>query len=333
MFQVYTSFIMLITIGSIVTWLLESLPACRVIIPGKHDIIRNATKHRLDTFLRYSLPEPYLWYADIIAALVLLTDYILRFIACPVRWRFLVSPLNLADVTGLIPILVMVGMDFYQLTYAVDDTFLHAMYVLNITRVLRVLRMFRVIQHYKPLKVVYWAWKASYRELLLLLIIISVSACVFGSLIYYIELYEDNILTIPHGMWWAIVTMTTVGYGDVVPHTPAGSFMGCLCAITGLLVIAMPIPVIVQNFGRYYDAVQMTSRLTKHQSEDAVKGGEDMKCGEVVKNGDVIKSGEDKKAGDIMKTSNTTTTTSAYNSNRSTSAISLRNKVSPLGGK
>ena len=298
----YTSVIMLVTIGSVLSWLLESLPACRFIIPGKEEIVNNATHHRIDTFLRYSLPETYLWYADIIAALVLLTDYLLRFFSSPVRWRFLISPLNLADLLGLVPIIIMVGMDFYQLQYDVDDTFLHAMYVLNITRVLRVLRMFRIIQHYKPLKVVYWAWKASYRELILLLIIISVSACVFGSLIYYIELYEDNIVTIPHGMWWAIVTMTTVGYGDVVPLTAVGSFMGCLCAITGLLVIAMPIPVIVQNFGRYYDAVQMTSRLQRHNMDNVVR---------------------------VKRSQRGTTTATSQINNNGSSTMSLKNKVAP----
>ena len=295
---------MLVAIGSIVSWLLESIPSCRFILDGKEDIIANATEHKLDTYLRYSLPLPALWYADIVAAFVLLTDYILRLIASPIRWRFVINLLNLADLLGILPIIIMIGMDFYQLHYEVDDKFMHAMYVLNITRVLRVLRMFRMIQHYKPLKVVFWAWKASYRELLLLLIIISVFACVFGSLIYYVELYEDNIVTIPHGMWWAIVTMTTVGYGDVVPITPLGSAMGCLCAITGLLVIAMPIPVIVQNFGRYYDAVQMTSRLQKHQQEHKTH------------NSDVIKMVDRR-------------TSIASSNTRSTA--SLKNKVSPQG--
>lgn len=259
---------MLVAISSVVTWVLESLPACRHIIEGKEIYINNATTQKVNTYLRYTLPIPILWFMDIVFAIILTMDYILRFIVSPVKWRFMIQPLNVADILGLVPMIIVVCMDIYQQSYEVSENFHDAMYVLNILRVLRVLRMFRMMKHYKPFKIVFWAWQASYKELILLVIIILVSSCVFGSIIYFIELHEDNFITIPHGMWWAIVTMTTVGYGDIVPVTPIGSILGCVCAITGLLVIAMPIPVIVQNFSRYHDAVRTTDRLLKHDGKD-----------------------------------------------------------------
>jgi len=65
------------------------------------------------------------------------------------------------------------------------------------------------------------------------------------------------------GLWWAIVTMTTVGYGDMTPKTYVGMFVGSLCALTGVLTIALPVPVIVSNFALFYSHTQARAKLPK----------------------------------------------------------------------
>jgi len=110
-------------------------------------------------------------------------------------------------------------------------------------------------------------FKASAHELTLLVFFLVLGIVIFASLVYYAERIQYNptndFTSIPVGLWWAIITMTTVGYGDMTPKTYVGMFVGSLCALTGVLTIALPVPVIVSNFALFYSHTKARAKLPK----------------------------------------------------------------------
>ena len=121
-------------------------------------------------------------------------------------------------------------------------------------RVIRLVRIFKLTKHSVGLQVLLLTFKASLEGLGLFLIALLVCLLVFSSAVYYAELGQpgSQIDSIPDAFWWAIITMTTVGYGDKVPVGFLGKLIGSACAITGVLTLAIPIPIITGHFNRFY---------------------------------------------------------------------------------
>ena len=136
---------------------------------------------------------------------------------------------------------------------------------------IRLLRLFRFFRLLYGLQILLHTLKASSYELGLLLLILLIPVILFSSIIYYIERTMDGLHTkfrsIPESFWWSLITMTTVGYGDMTPKTWVGKIIGGACAICGLLVVALPISIIGSNFNLYYAHAQARLKLPKKKNK------------------------------------------------------------------
>jgi len=177
-------------------------------------------------------------------------ELILRFAACPSKVRFWRDFKNIVDLTAIIPYYVT----FVNVVSTMSCVTAKSSASLAFLRVIRLIRVFKLTKHSVGLQVLILTFKASIEGLSLFLVALTVCLLVYSSAIYYAELGipESQIQSIPDAFWWAIITMTTVGYGDKVPVGTLGRIIGAACAITGVLTLAIPVPIITGHFNRFY---------------------------------------------------------------------------------
>ncbi|XP_028400663.1 potassium voltage-gated channel subfamily A member 6-like [Dendronephthya gigantea] len=174
-------------------------------------------------------------------------EYLLRFAAAKNKLNFVKGTLNIVDVLSILPFYIdLITRSLNAKGGAVE--------VLRVLRVVRVVRIFKLTRHSRGLYILGHTLKSSRSELFMLLLFMIMGVILFASGVYYFENEKnyEQFPSIPHSFWWAIVTMTTVGYGDLSPMTPGGKFIGAMCGVSGVLAIALPVPVIVSNFEYYY---------------------------------------------------------------------------------
>ncbi|MCK5916300.1 MAG: ion transporter, partial [Deltaproteobacteria bacterium] len=112
--------------------------------------------------------------------------------------------------------------------------------VIRILRVLRIFRVLKLVQYIGGANLLIGALKSSMHKVTVFLFAVLSLVIIFGSLIYVIEGGENGFTSIPRSIYWAIVTMTTVGYGDISPKTGFGQALAALVMIIGYSIIAVP---------------------------------------------------------------------------------------------
>lgn len=157
-------------------------------------------------------------------------EYGLRLYASPApRRQYALSFFGLVDLFAILPTylsLVLPGAGY--------------LLVLRLLRVLRIFRILKLVRFMEDANILVRALVGSRRKILVFLFCVIVLNVIFGSLMYVIEGPANGFTSIPVGIYWAIVTMTTVGYGDISPQTGFGRLLASVAMIAGYAIIAVP---------------------------------------------------------------------------------------------
>jgi len=152
------------------------------------------------------------------------------------RLKFVISPMAIIDLLAILP--------FYLPFVGVD---------LRVLRILRLFRFFRIIKmarYTKAFTMVRDVFREKKEELLVITVFISILLVLLSTIMYYLEghVQPEIFGSIPRSLWWGIITLTTVGYGDAVPVTAFGQLFGGIVALLGIGFIALPTGILASGF-------------------------------------------------------------------------------------
>ena len=247
---------------SILNFVLETSPIFRV----PYEIATNKSLKRYERDA-LTVPHSILINIEFICNIFFTIEYVLRFLSSPDKLKFLKNPYNILEFLAIFPFFWPVeklNADGVKIvTFGVKvHNFTEVFYVL------RILKIFTIVPKHSGLRVLLLTLKNSIGELGLYLVMLIMTIMIFASFVYYAEqIFEEDdnkFESILIGLWWAIVTMTTLGYGDIVPVTPFGYIIGGMCAISGLIFMSLPIPVIVNNFTTFYAQAKARQKLKEY---------------------------------------------------------------------
>ena len=172
---------------------------------------------------------PLLLLLEWVFTIVFTIEYILRLICVPRPSRYAKSFFGLVDLLSILPT--------YLSVFIVGS---QSLLVIRTLRLLRIFRVFKLAQFSKEAYLLLKALRSSREKILVFILSVMTLVTVAGSLMYLIEGEANGFTSIPRGIYWAIVTMTTVGYGDITPQTVPGQMLASIMMICGYGIIAVP---------------------------------------------------------------------------------------------
>ncbi|MFT5481530.1 MAG: voltage-gated potassium channel [Halieaceae bacterium] len=184
----------------------------------------------LDSVPRYNARYGDLFFQlELCFTAVFTIEYLLRLYCSPNVKGYATSFFGVVDILSILP-------TFVAFIFPGASSLL----VIRLIRILRIFRVLRLFRYLSEANVLTRSLLQSRRKIFIFLFMMLILSTVFGCLMYLIEGPENGFSSIPRSIYWAIVTITTVGYGDIVPHTVIGKALASLVMITGYAIIAVP---------------------------------------------------------------------------------------------
>jgi voltage-gated potassium channel len=179
-------------------------------------------------------------------------EFVLRLLAAKRALRYAVSFFGIVDLLALLPTF---------LSFFIAGT--HSLLVIRALRLLRIFRVLKLARYVGEAGLLASALKGSARKILVFLGVVLTVQLIVGALMFLIEGEDSGFTSIPQSIYWAIVTMTTVGYGDIAPMTVPGKLLASLVMIVGYAIIAVPTGIVASEISEHRKG-QITTRHCGH---------------------------------------------------------------------
>ncbi|CAJ0941805.1 unnamed protein product, partial [Mesorhabditis belari] len=242
--QIFATVSVLFVLISISGLVLGSLPELQVDAAPRRDANKNSSAPVERE------PHPYLQQLEYLCIVWFTFEYGMKMLVAADRRKTFFQLLNLIDLFAILPFLIEMTLMIFGIDTEQLRDLKGAFLVIRILRVLRVVRVLKLGRYSSGLQMFGKTLKASFRQLGMMAMVVLTGVIFFSTLVYFLEKDEPNsqFYSIPAACWWCIVTMTTVGYGDLTPVTVPGKLVATGAIACGVLVLALPITIIVDNF-------------------------------------------------------------------------------------
>jgi len=182
-------------------------------------------------------------------------EYVVRIIISPNRKKYIFSYWGIIDLLAVIPTYLSLFVTGY-----------HYLGVIRALRLLRVFRIFKLSRFGREARILFHGLKESSYKITVFLASVITIIIVMGTIMFLIEEGNPGFKSIPESIYWSIVTVTTVGFGDVTPITPLGKFFSSIMMIIGYAIIAVPTGIVTVAFAKKKTEVKKPEKQCSHCS-------------------------------------------------------------------
>lgn len=179
------------------------------------------------------------YYTEWVFTLLFSLEYVFRIISIAKPWRYIFSFYGVVDLLSILPTYI-----------GIFITGTHSLMVIRTLRLMRIFRVLKLEKYVSEATVLRKSLISSRNKIVVFLFAVVALVIIMGTLMYMVEPREAGFTSIPRSIYWAIITLTTVGYGDIAPVTPMGQFIASIVMILGYAIIAVPTGIVTQEMIR-----------------------------------------------------------------------------------